>query len=48
MKASNNKVNKKIAQLINNKTSSLENKLNKIMKFVKILNKNKVSHDNIV
>ena len=46
MKSSNNKVNKKIA-LINDKTSYLENKLNKAMKIVKILKKNRVTHDHI-
>ena len=48
IKTSNNKVNKKIAQLIHNKTPSSENKLNKDMKVVKILNKNQVTYDHAV
>ena len=49
MKPVNNKITKKIAQLINNKTSFWEKKLNKVMKVVKILKKkNQVTHVHIV
>ena len=49
MKPANNKVTKKIAQLINNKTLFWENKLNKLMKIVKISKKkNQVTHYHIV